>query len=198
MQPGEKIATYDLGSALRGKSGKFEVTSPSGEIYHVICKANHSASSLEWAGSPQPFMVRRVADAVSPESGKELRATQTQASEPPFLLDSEADDGEPLFAKAAVVVLPKAEGDNLAGRAAAGLELVYMESHSETKRPTAWVAVKGEGGIRAAADQVMMTARCATFNELDAEVRKLHAQLDEIRARAKKRFYVAHAAAATA
>ncbi len=38
MQLGETIATYDLGLALRGESGKFEVTSPAGEIYHVTCQ----------------------------------------------------------------------------------------------------------------------------------------------------------------
>lgn len=46
MQLGETIATYDVGLALRGESGKFEVTSPVGEIYQVTCKANHSISNL--------------------------------------------------------------------------------------------------------------------------------------------------------
>jgi hypothetical protein len=36
------------------------------------------------------------------------------------------------------------------------------------------------------------------FNELDAEIRRLHAELDEIRARAKKKFYRAQASAAGA
>jgi hypothetical protein len=35
-----------------------------------------------------------------------------------------------------------------------------------------------------------------TFIELDAEIRRLHAELDEVRARAKKKFYKTHAAAA--
>jgi hypothetical protein len=51
MRPGETIATYDVGLALRGKSGKFEVTSPTGEIYEVTCNPNHSISNLEWSSN---------------------------------------------------------------------------------------------------------------------------------------------------
>ena len=35
-------------------------------------------------------------------------------------------------------------------------------------------------------------------HELDAEIRRLHAELDEVRARAKKKFYKTHAAVAGA
>ena len=44
----------------------------------------------------------------------------------------------------------------------------------------------------------LITAHCMSFIELDAEIRRLHAELDEIRARAKKKFYKAEAAAAGA
>jgi len=44
----------------------------------------------------------------------------------------------------------------------------------------------------------LITAPCLTFIELDAEIRRLHAELDEIRARAKKKFYRAFSAAASA
>jgi hypothetical protein len=44
----------------------------------------------------------------------------------------------------------------------------------------------------------LITAPCLSFIELDAEIRRLHAELDEIRARAKKKFYKAHAAGAGA
>jgi len=37
-----------------------------------------------------------------------------------------------------------------------------------------------------------------SFIELDAELRRLHAELDEIRAQAKKKFYKAEAVAAGA
>jgi hypothetical protein len=41
-------------------------------------------------------------------------------------------------------------------------------------------------------------APCLTFVELDAEIRRLYAELDEIRARAKKKFYKAEAMSAAA
>jgi len=44
----------------------------------------------------------------------------------------------------------------------------------------------------------LVTVPCLSFIELDAEIRRLHAELDEIRARAKKKFYKAEAAAAGA
>jgi hypothetical protein len=43
-----------------------------------------------------------------------------------------------------------------------------------------------------------MTSQCATFNELDSEIRRLQAQLDEIRSRAKKMFYKTQAFATSA
>jgi hypothetical protein len=39
---------------------------------------------------------------------------------------------------------------------------------------------------------------CTSFNEFDVEIRKLHAELDQIRSRARKKFYMAQAAAASA
>jgi len=44
----------------------------------------------------------------------------------------------------------------------------------------------------------LVSAPCLSFIELDAEIRRLHAELDEIRARAKKKFYRAYTAAASA
>lgn len=198
MQLGETIATYDLGLALRGESGKFEVTSPAGEVYHVTCRPNHSIFSLESARNdtnPQPFLIRKITETVSRESGKETSPTHSRTSESPFLLGSQPDDGEPLFATGTVAVLPKATGGNLLPWEAAGLDLVYVENEAETGRPVAWVSVSRERSNGTAEPEASMTARCATFNELDAEIRKLHARLDEIRASAKKKFYMAHAAA---
>jgi hypothetical protein len=48
------------------------------------------------------------------------------------------------------------------------------------------------GGVKASR---LIGAQCLSFIELDAEIRRLHAELDEIRARAKKKFYKTHAAA---
>jgi len=80
------------------------------------------------------------------------------------------------------------------------LDLVYLEIDPATNQPSACVCVKASArkdyaGVKAAR---LLTARCLTFVELDAEIRRLHAELDEIRARAKKEFYKAEAATAGA
>jgi hypothetical protein len=76
------------------------------------------------------------------------------------------------------------------------LDLLYLESDPKTKQPSACVYLKASGvqdyaGIKA---EKLVTAHCLSFIELDAEIRRLHAELDEIRARAKKKFYKAEAA----
>jgi hypothetical protein len=80
------------------------------------------------------------------------------------------------------------------------LDFAYMESDPGTKQPSACLFVKTDGakdyaGIAAGK---LISAPCRTFIELDAEIRRLHAELDEIRARAKKKFYKAYAASAGA
>ena len=77
------------------------------------------------------------------------------------------------------------------------LDLVYLKSDPTTNQPSACVYLKASGaqdyaGIEA---EKLLTAPCLTFLELDAEIRRLHAELDEIRSRAKKKFYRAEAAA---
>jgi hypothetical protein len=44
----------------------------------------------------------------------------------------------------------------------------------------------------------MVTSPCPSFIELDAEIRRLPAELDETRSRAKKKFYRAQASTAGA
>ncbi len=78
------------------------------------------------------------------------------------------------------------------------LDFVYLESDPRTSQPSACVYLKGAGredyaGVNASR---MISAPCLSFNELDAEIRRLHAELEEIRARAKRNFYKAHAASA--
>jgi hypothetical protein len=78
----------------------------------------------------------------------------------------------------------------------ASLDFMYLESDPQTMQPSACLYLKAGGtedyaGIDAAK---LISAPCLTFIELDAEIRRLHAELDEIRARAKKKFYRAHAA----
>jgi len=79
-------------------------------------------------------------------------------------------------------------------------DLVYLESDPRTKQPSACVCTREDAsedyaGVKA---EKLITAPCLTFIELDAEIRRLHAELDEIRARAKKKFYRAFSAAASA
>jgi hypothetical protein len=80
------------------------------------------------------------------------------------------------------------------------LDFVYRESDPRTMRPSACVYLKTGGsedyaGIKASS---LVSSPCLSFVELDAEIRRLHAELDEIRARARKKFYKADAAAAGA
>jgi hypothetical protein len=80
------------------------------------------------------------------------------------------------------------------------LDLLYLESDPRTGQPSACICAtvssgQDYAGVKA---EKLLTAQCLSFIELDAEVRRLHAELDEIRARAKKKFYKAHAAAAGA
>ncbi len=77
------------------------------------------------------------------------------------------------------------------------LDLLYLEKDPSTKQPSACVHLKASGrqdyaGVKA---NKLITSPCLSFIELDAEFRRLHAELDELRARAKKKFYKAHAAA---
>jgi hypothetical protein len=196
MRIGETIATYDVGLALRGKSGKFEVTTPAGEIYDVTCKSAHSASNLEcsnleWSsnGSDQPpFLIRRVAEAALLAGTKATTAgvtaeiadeqSQTVSSPLPFVLEEAVDEGH--------------------SSTAGNIELLYLEDNLETGQPAACVYLKNVLRDHTLDGAPLMTSRCATFNELDSEIRRLQAQLDEIRSRAKKMFYKTQAFAASA
>jgi hypothetical protein len=78
------------------------------------------------------------------------------------------------------------------------LDFVYLDSDPRTQQPSACIYLKASGaqdyaGVKA---DRLITAQCLTFIELDAEIRRLHAELDEVRARAKKKFYKTFAAAA--
>ncbi|MGB9493021.1 MAG: hypothetical protein WCA92_21345 [Terriglobales bacterium] len=77
------------------------------------------------------------------------------------------------------------------------LDFAYLESDPRTTLPSACVYLKTGGredydGIKAAK---LVSSPCLSFIELDAEIRRLHAELDEIRARAKKKFYKAYSTA---
>jgi hypothetical protein len=74
--------------------------------------------------------------------------------------------------------------------------LVYLEKDPKTQQPSACICMKPSGAEDYAgvpADQ-LISAHCMSFLQLDAELRRLHAELDEIRAQAKKKFYKAEVA----
>jgi hypothetical protein len=80
------------------------------------------------------------------------------------------------------------------------LDLLYLETDPSTKQPSACICLKiapgrAYGGV---GGEKLVTAPCLSFIELDAEIRRLHAELDEIRSRAKKKFYRAQATTAGA
>ena len=187
MRPGETIATYDVGLALRGKSGKFEVTSPTGDIYDVTCKPNHSISNLEWSSNGTdhtPFLIRKVAERASPAettpatAGMIEEKSQIASSSLPFVLGH------------AVGEEPSPNVGNI--------ELLYLEDDPESGQPSACIYLKSELRDHAREAEALMTSRCATFNQLDSEIRRIESQLDEIRSRAKKMFYKAYAVAESA
>ena len=82
----------------------------------------------------------------------------------------------------------------------ASFDFEYMEDDARTQQPSACIYLKTGGaedyaGVKA---DRLISKHCLNFIELDSEIRRLHAELDEIRARAKKKFYKTHSAAAGA
>ena len=76
-------------------------------------------------------------------------------------------------------------------------DLHYSDVDPSTEQPSACIYMKPSrreayGGI--GADR-LISAPCLSFIELDAEIRRLHAELDELRGRARRKFYKAEAAA---
>jgi len=73
------------------------------------------------------------------------------------------------------------------------LDFSYLEDDPRTHHPSACIYLKTVGiqdfaGVKA---DRLVSAHCMSFIELDSEIRRLHAELDEIRARAKRNFYKA-------
>jgi len=201
MRLGDTIATYDVALALRGESGKFEVTSPTGEIYHVICNPQQSITNLQSAGSasnPQPFLIRKVAEPVSrpPEkalSGQSETPAQSREGKAPFLITADDERCGSEGRNTSDGLPENVEPDlNTGDILRLGL---CLESEATTQRPTAWVSVRRE--LQEGRGKVI-TNGCASFREFDAEVRRLQAQLDDIRYRARKKFYEAQVIAAGA
>jgi hypothetical protein len=205
MQLGETIATYDVALALRGESGKFEVTSPAGEIYHVTCKPNLSITNLECSenkSEAQPFLIRKVAEPVSMEPGKTMlsgafeSASQPKPARTPFLIENQEAVLKPSSSDPAQQ--PNDPKDEVRIMEACNLELFYGENDPDTGQPSAFVYSQNGQSDNNSRPARPMTVVCTNFNELDVEIRKLHADLDQIRSRARKKFYKAQAAAASA
>jgi len=80
------------------------------------------------------------------------------------------------------------------------LDFLYLENDPRTDQPSACIYVKttAKQDFAGVAADRLVSAHCLSFIELDGEIRRLHAELDEIRARAKKKFYKAEAMAASA
>ena len=77
------------------------------------------------------------------------------------------------------------------------LDLVYLDKDPFTELPSAAICLKGDlrAVVGSAEVDGLITRPCLNFVELDAEIRRLHAELEEIRARARKKFYKAEAMA---
>jgi hypothetical protein len=190
MRIGETIATYDVGLALRGKSGKFEVTSPTGETYDVTCKPSHSGSSLEWSSlgaDNLPFLIRKLAERAATSettpTTSEMHPVESQSapSHLPFVLEQLADH---------------APVSSSAGK----IELLYLDDDPEFGQISACICLTESAPPRdhAVEAKTLLTSQCVTFNQLDSEIRRLQAELDEIRSRAKKMFYKTQAIQASA
>jgi hypothetical protein len=202
MQLGETIATYDVALALRGESGKFVVTSPAGEIYHITCEPDRSIVNLEWSGNgphPQPFLIQKVAEPVPSSKPDKTAANagetmeQPRAAKTPFLVDMDA--GRPALPAAQEVAAPAAFAADASLAQVEDLDLLCREVGEDSGPPTVWVCLNRES---ANPPGTLVTNGCTTFNQFDAEIRRLHAQLDRIRYRARKKFYEAQIVAAGA
>jgi hypothetical protein len=210
MQLGEIIATYDLGQALRGESGKFEVTSPAGEIYHVTCRSDHSISNLEWAGArtgSQPLLIRKITEIVSASQGNGAVGGMTDgrttdagmkatSSGSPFLIENTGNQTG-ISDMDSVIPLRQTSRDEFSNSETATLDLFCIENEQSSQQPSVWVCLRTRADRTMNADQ-LLTAPCTNINELDSEIRRLQAQLDEIRSRARKKLFSAQAAAVSA
>ncbi|HEY4904008.1 MAG TPA: hypothetical protein VIH89_11090 [Candidatus Sulfotelmatobacter sp.] len=77
-------------------------------------------------------------------------------------------------------------------------DLFFLDSEPKTKRQVAHIYVNATGsqnygGVKA---EKLVSSACTSFRELDAEIRRLQTELEEIRARARKKFARAQVLAA--
>jgi hypothetical protein len=177
-------------------------TSPAGETYQLTCEQDHSIVSWEWTGTnPRPFLIRKVAEPV-PFSKPDQAATRMpemvappRGAKTPFLVEtgdrqSEAEARETPVPAVSPVSRPDPNLANLED-----LDLLCRQVRDEGAQTTVWVCLRTESAHH---HENPVTNGCTTFNEFDAEICRLHAQLDQIRYRARKKFYEAQIVAAGA
>ncbi len=60
----ETLLAYDPAEALKDEVGKFELTSPTGEKFTVLCRTGDSITNIrvETNGHPQQWHIRKVGD----------------------------------------------------------------------------------------------------------------------------------------
>ena len=198
MQLGETIATYNVDLALRGERGKFEVTSPDGAVFYITSKVNQACSDVQLPDKrsySRAFLVKKIAEPISVETeGKmALENAGVQAASPvPFLIENEDE------VKAETREATGSSDNNEEGAPEiCDLQFHYSEGDATTKQPFALIYT-GREVENGRVPRTSLTARCVSLNDLDAEIRKLQAQLEEFQSRAKKKFYQAQAAAASA
>jgi hypothetical protein len=77
-------------------------------------------------------------------------------------------------------------------------DLVYLDRDPRTGEPSACIGIKATAAepYAGVSPDRLVSAQCLTFIEFDAEIRRLQAELDEIRAEARRKFYHAKAACA--
>jgi hypothetical protein len=73
------------------------------------------------------------------------------------------------------------------------LDFLYLDKDPSTGQPSACIYMKlsGQQDFAGVSKARLISMPCLSFIEFDAELRRLHAELDEIRAQAKKKFYKA-------
>ena len=79
-------------------------------------------------------------------------------------------------------------------------DLLYLETDPLSGQPSACIYLRpaGHQSYHGIEGKMLITEPGLSFIELDAEIRRLHAELDEMRARAKRKFYQAESVAMAA
>lgn len=62
----ETLITYDPAQPLEAEAGVFEVTTPTGDKFQVVCRPGRSITNIRYApehhAKPQPWRVKKIAE----------------------------------------------------------------------------------------------------------------------------------------